>query len=302
VFFLPAFGHLLSALLEYHAEIEAGGYTGSQDELMRRIVVAITAVVLGVCYFPILQGMWNQWSNDEDMGHGFVVPIVILWIIWREQRRWIAPAPQPSWWGVVLLAGAAGLHFVSTIGAGLFAGSVAFVLSAAGAVLCLGGFAFLRVWTFPFLLTLFMLPKLAVVYNQVTLPLQLLASRLAEVILLTGGLSVIREGNIMDVGGHRIEVAAACSGIRYLLSLGFVAVVFAYLSDAKPWMRVALLAAAIPVAIVANAVRVAASASVPALDSGTPHAFAGWLVFVLCLAMLVLVHRLLNAAYTRYHA
>ncbi len=176
------------------------------------------------------------------------------------------------------------------------------ILSAVGAVLCLGGFAFLRSWTFPFLLALFMLPKLAIVYNQVTLPLQLLASRLAEVMLLAGGASVIRAGNILDVGGHRVAVAEACNGIRYLLSLGFVAVVFAYLSDAKPWMRVALLAAAVPVAILANAMRVAASASAPALDAGALHAFSGWLVFVLCLAMLMIVRRLLNAAYAHYHA
>ena len=272
------------------------------DKLMRRIVVAVTAVALIICYFPILRGMFNQWSNDEDMSHGFVVPIVILGIIWKERNRWTALPTQPSWWGVVLLSFAACMHFVSSMGAGLFAGSLAFVLSIAGVVLCLGGFSLLGAWTFPFLLALFMLPKLAIVYNQVTLPLQLLASRLAEVVLLTGGVSVIREGNIMAVGGHRIEVAAACSGIRYLLSLGFVAVVFAYLSDAKPWMRVALLAAAVPVAIVANAMRVAASASVPALDSGALHAFSGWLVFVMCLAMLILVRRLLNAAYARYQA
>lgn len=270
--------------------------------MMRRIVVVVTAVVLAVCYAPVLRGMFDQWSHDEDMGHGLVVPIVILWIVWKERNRWIALPIQPSWWGFALLAVAACVHFVSVIGAGLFAGSVAFVLSVAGAVLCLGGFAFLRTWTFPFLLALFMLPKLAIVYNQVTLPLQLLASRLAEVMLLAGGASVTREGNIIDVSGHRIAVVEACSGIRYLLSLGFVAVVFAYLSDAKPWMRVALLAAAVPVAILANAMRVAASASVPALDAGALHAFSGWLLFVLCLAMLVIVHRLLNAAYARYHA
>jgi exosortase len=268
----------------------------------RRIVVAVTAVALVVCYAPILRGMFDQWLHDEDMGHGLVVPIVILWIVWRERKRWMALSPQPSWWGLALLAAAACVHFMSVMGAGLFAGSVAFVLSVAGAVLCLGGPAFFRTWTFPFLLALFMLPKLAIVYNQVTLPLQLLASRLAEVMLLAGGTSVIREGNIIDAGGHRIAVAEACSGIRYLLSLGFVAVVLAYLSDAKPWMRVALLAAAVPVAILANAMRVAASASVPALDAGALHAFAGCLVFVLCLAMLAIVRHLLNAAYAHYHA
>lgn len=264
--------------------------------------MALTAVLLAVCYAPVLGGMFDQWSHDEDMGHGFVVPIVVLWIVWRERKRWIALPPQPSWWGVALLALAAGMHFMSVAGAGLFAGSVAFLVSVAGAVLCLGGFAFLRTWTLPFLLALFMLPKLAVVYNQVTLPLQLLASRLAELMLLAGGAAVTREGNIIDVGGHSIAVAEACNGIRYLLSLGFVVVVFAYLADAKSWMRLALLASAIPVAILANAVRVAASASIPALDSGVPHALAGGLVFVLCLVMLVLVRRVVNATYTRYHA
>jgi len=246
--------------------------------------------------------MFDQWLNDEDMGHGLVVPVVILWIVWRERNRWISLPIQPSWWGLALLAAAACIHFMSVMGAGLFAGSIAFVISAAGTVLCLGGFAFLRVWTFPFLLALFMLPKLAIVYNQATLPLQLLASRFAEVILLAGGASVTRDGNIINVGGHSILVAEACSGIRYLLSLGFVAVVFAYLADAKPWMRVALLAAALPIAILANAIRVAASAFVPALDAGAPHAFAGMLIFVLCLAVLAIVRRLLNAAYAHYHA
>ncbi len=268
----------------------------------RRILIAVTAIALVVCYAPILRGMFDQWLNDEDMGHGLVVPIVILWIVWRERKRWVALPPQPSWWGLALLAVAASVHFISLMGAGLFAGSVAFVLSVAGAVLCLGGPAFFRTWTFPFLLALFMLPKLAIVYNQVTLPLQLIASRLAEIMLLVGGASVIREGNIIDAGGHRVAVAEACSGIRYLLSLGFVAVVLAYLSDAKPWMRVALLATAVPVAILANALRVAASASMPAFDAGALHAICGCLVFVLCIAMLAIVRRLLNAAYARYHA
>lgn len=268
----------------------------------RRAVVAISVALLLFCYAPILRGMFDQWSNDEDMGHGVAVPLVILWIVWSERERWIQLSPQPSLWGVALLAIAAGAHFLSVMGAGLFAGSVAFVLSAAAAVLCLGGYPFLRAWAFPFLLAAFMLPKLAVVYNQVTLPLQLLASRLAEFMLRAGGASVLREGNIIDVGGHKIAVVEACSGIRYLLSLGFVAVVFAYVFDARPWMRAALLAAAVPVAIVANAVRVAAAASVPSLVAGTLHTFSGSFVFVLCLGMLVIVRLLLNAAYDRYHA
>jgi exosortase len=246
--------------------------------------------------------MVDQWSTDEDMSHGFVVPFVVLWVIWREHGRWRKLAPQPSAWGFAVLAAGAGLAIIAALGGGLFAGSVAFLISIAGAVLCLGGIPFLRIWAFPFLLSLFMLPKLAIVYNQFTLPLQLLASRMAAAMLTTGGIGVIRQGNILDVAGHRIAVAEACNGIRYLLSLGFIAVVFAYLADSKPWMRAALLAAVVPLAILANALRVAASAYVPALDSGTPHAVSGWLIFVFCLAILASLRLFINSVYGRYHA
>jgi len=268
----------------------------------RQAVVILTAVTLAACYAPTLRGMFEQWSNDEDMSHGFLVPIVILWVVWRERQRWRALEAEPNWWGFALLAAAAGMQFASVIGVGLFAGSVAFLVSVAGAVLCLGGVAWLRALAFPLALGVFMLPKLAVVYNQATLPLQLLASRIAAGILTAAGIGVIREGNILDVGGHRIAVVEACDGIRYLLSLGFMAVVFAYLSDSKPWMRWALLAAAVPIAILANAVRVAAAGWLPPLEAGVPHAVCGCLIFVLCLAALMLLRRLFNKVYVRYQS
>lgn len=271
-------------------------------ELKRRTVLALTAALLLICYAPTLRGMSQQWWNDEDMGYGFLVPIVIAWILWRERSHWQNLASEPSPWGFALLALGASMHAAGAVGGGLFASSVAFLVSVAGAVACLSGFGLLRAWTFPFLLALFMLPKLAIVYDQGTLPLQLLASRLAAGVLTVSGIGVIREGDILDVGGRRVAVAEACSGIRYLLPLGFVALVFAYLSDPKPWMRLALLAAAIPVAIFANAVRVAGSAWVSALDSGAAHQVFGWVIFTLSLALLLPLPRLFNSAYARYHA
>jgi exosortase len=221
--------------------------------------------------------------------------------VWRERARFLTLPLSPSWWGFLLLAGAALVEAISSLGLGLFASSVAFLVSIIGVVLCLGGFAFLRVWAFPLALSLFMLPKLAIVYNKTTLPLQLLASRLATTVLSGVGYRVIREGVILDVGGHRVSVVEACSGVRYLLSLAFIAVVFAYLADIKPWMRWVLLVAAVPIAIVANAVRVAVSAAVPALDSGTPHEMAGAAVFLLCLILVFFVHRMFNSLYGWSH-
>ena len=268
----------------------------------RRVFIACFAVLaLVVCYLSTLRGMCNQWWTDEDMSHGFAVPLVIAWIVWRERARWLTLPVSPTWWGLPLLAGAAAMQMVSMLGLGLFASSVAFLGSVAGAVLCLRGFGFLRVWAFPLGLSLFMLPKLAIVYSQTTLPLQLLASRLAASLLSTTGFRVVREGVILDVAGHRVSVVEACSGVRYLLSLAFIAVVFAYLADVKAWMRWVLLLAAVPIAILANAIRIAMAAAIPALDSGTPHEVAGWGVFVLCLILIFLVHRTFNSLYTWSH-
>lgn len=120
--------------------------------------------------------------------------------------------------------------------------------------------------------------------------------------LSLAGFSVLREGNILDVSGHRISVVEACDGIRYLLPLAFIAVLFAYLSDSKRWMRLALLTAAIPIAILANSLRVAAAACVPALAEGTAHSVSGLLIFAFCLPALMLFRRMINSVYTRLYA
>lgn len=260
---------------------------------MRRVIASLATVALVVCYASTLGGMVRQWWTDEDMGYAFFVPVVIGWIVWRERGRWRSLPVKPSLWGFAVLALAAGLQIASALGAGLFAGSLAFVLSLAGVVLCLLGFAWLRTWAFPLLLTLFMLPKLAIVYNQITLPLQLLATRLAGGILSAAGFMVSRDGNILNVAGHSVAVVEACDGIRYLLPLAFLGLVFAYASGAKSWIRLAMLAAAIPTAIVANALRVAFSGLSPALTEGTPHALLGTIIFLLCLGLLAAIYRLL---------
>ena len=264
--------------------------------------MVLTAVALLVCYAATLRGMVDQWSSDDDMSHGFLVPPVILWIVWRERARWRALPPEPSLWGFAVLVFGALLQFSAVLGVGLFAGALALLFSIAGAVICLGGFTWLRILAFPLLLAVFTLPKLAIVYNQMTLPLQLIASRIAVGILRIAGIGAIRDGNILDVGGHKVAVAEACNGIRYLLSLGFMAVVLAYLFDSKTWMRLALLAGAVPIAIFANAIRVAAVGWLPSLESGVPHIAAGAALFVVCLVALVLLRVLLNYTFFRAYS
>jgi exosortase len=268
----------------------------------RPVLIVTTIAALLLCYASTLQGMFDQWMIDEDMGHGLLVPLVVAWVVWRERGRWLAMKAVPSGWGFLLLAIGALFHVLSMVGAGLFAASVGLVVSMAGAVMCIGGWPFLRAWSFPLLLALFMLPKLAIAYSQVTLPMQLLASRLAASMLSVGGVNVALQGNVLEVGGHRVAVEEACNGVRYLLSLGFTAVVFAYAVDRRAWMRAALLVSVVPIAIVANAARVAAAAWIPRLDSGTPHTVAGVCVFAACLVAIAFTRVGLAKIWERRHA
>lgn len=257
-------------------------------------MAAISAVALLVCYASTLYAMGRQWCNDEDMRYAFLVPLVVGWIVWRERRNWMSLTIEPSLWGAAMVLLGALLHLLGVLGAGLFVSSLAFLVSVAGVVLWLGGGRLMRAWAFPLLLCLFMLPKLAIAYNRTTLPLQLLASRLAAGMLSSAGIGVIRSGNILDVGGHRVLVADAANGIRYLLALGFIGVLLAYLSNPSPWMRLGLLAVSMPLAILANAVAVAMSAWVPGLNSGAAHVGMESVVFLSSAAVLASAARRLG--------
>jgi len=266
----------------------------------------LAALAILLCYAPIWRGLLGQWSSDEDMSHGFVVPLCIAWIVWRERSRWLKLTPQPSAWGFLLIAIGTLGHLASAGGAGLFAGVLAAMITVTGAVLAIGGFTYLRVWMFPLALTLFMLPKLAVVYNQATLPMQLLATNIAAGMLRIFGSHVLVDGNIIHVANQQISVTEACNGLRYLLPLGFLSVVLGYLHGKKPWMRWGLLAAAVPVAIVANALRVASTAWLmlinPVYGEGTCHTLTGIVIFTACLALMLAINGIFNRFQRGAHA
>jgi exosortase len=257
----------------------------------------VTMAIL-LCYAGILRGLVDQWASDEDMSHGFVVPLCIAWIVWRERNRWLKLTPKPSPWGFLFIAFGAVGHVFSAGGAGLFGGVLAMIVSVAGAILAIGGVAYLRAWLFPLALTVFMLPKLAVVYNQVTLPMQNVATNIAAGILRIFGGHVQVDGNIIRIANQQVAVEEACNGLRYLLPLGFLSVMFGYLYGRKPWMRWALLLAAIPVAIGANAFRVASTAWLmlinPAYGEGLYHAMTGIVIFAACLAILLAINWIFN--------
>src|SRR5947207_2198237 len=142
------------------------------------------------------------------------------------------------------------------LAAELFLQRTAVLITLVGILLVLGGVGLLRELVFPLALLPFMIPIPTVVYNQITFPLQLFASQVAEFVLGVFGIPVLRDGNVLELASQKLSVAEACSGIRSLLSLTFLSLVFSYFFDKKVWMRWVLLVGTVPIAILANSARV----------------------------------------------
>ena len=273
------------------------GVSAAETEYARRPVWPLLAwfsLLLGICYGPTLWRLVQVWDRDPDMGHGFFVPAVSAGIVWlkRERLERLPVAPNP--WGVVLVAYAGVQFYVATIGAEIFLARTAFIISLIGITLALFGAHYVRELAFALGLLFFMVPIPSILYNQVALPLQFLASRGAEHALQLLNIPVRRAGNILEVSGHELLVATACSGIRSLLSLGFVALAYGYFCEQRLWMRALLFVAAVPTALAANMARVTLTglfaARDPKLTEGALHSFLGWLIFVIATLGLIGFH------------
>lgn len=163
------------------------------------------AVLLCICYAPIGSLLVWQWMNDEDMGHGFFVPVIAVYIAWQKRDELAAATLKPSNLGIVLILLGMAQALAGTLGAELFISRTAIIVSIIGCVMYLGGFPALRILGFPLFLLCFMVPIPVIIYNQITFPLQLLASNVAEVALKALGYPVLRDGNILELPSQKLS-------------------------------------------------------------------------------------------------
>lgn len=239
-----------------------------------------------------------QWSTDEDMSHGFFVPAIAGFIVWQRREELAATQARPSMWGLLLVAWGCIQLLLGYLGTELFTARTAFVITLIGAVWTLGGPPFLKKLAFPLGLLFLMVPIPAVIYSQITFPLQILASQFAASALDVFGIPVLREGNILDVSGHLLSVVEACSGIRSLLTLTFLSLVYGYFFERRMWVRIALFVSVIPVAIFVNGSRITITGILttvkPELAEGFFHEATGLFLFFAAFVVLILLHQLFS--------
>ena len=259
----------------------------------------VIAGLVAALYGPLLAQMVVQWWQDPDYGHGFVVPLFVGYVVYQRRHELRQVPLEPSNLGFLVMLGAIVLFLAGTLGAELFVSRSSLLLLFGGMILFFAGWKMLRAVAFPLVFLVLMIPLPALIYNQVTFPLQLLASRLASNSLELFGVPVLREGNVLVLPNYSLEVVEACSGIRSLMSLVALAVAYGYFVEKRLWARITLVVLMVPIAVASNALRVVGAGVVtyfwgPQYAEGFFHFFQGWLIFVSAVACMLFVHWLLS--------
>ena len=288
------------------AEPESAG--GLVPWLAAHLDVLALGILLIVAFWPILTGIYGSWFDENAyMEHGILVIPAAAYMTWTKKEKLQTIPRQPSGWGVFLLLAGALQAMFGTIAQWIWVERTAFLVSLVGYIMAVFGWRMVRELIYPLCTLILMITPPTFIFERLTLSLQLLASRLGEFFLETLGYSVLREGNVLEMVGIKLSVEEACSGIRSLVAIFFMCVLYNYFFVEGRKMKALLLALCIPVAIMGNAVRIVATGVAsqynPALVQGAAHEAFGYVSVVAAAAGVVILHQILQsvAKTWRYH-
>lgn len=279
-----------------------GSIGPNEDSPPRRygwLPYAIITALLVAIYYRIAGKLVYDWYTIPDYSHGFLVPLFAGFLIWDKRKALSAIPVKPTWRGILLIVFAIILLILGVYGVELFTTRMSFLFLMGGLIWTFFGGRMLRELRFPLLVLILAIPIPAIIFNHITFPLQLLASRIASDILPMLGVPVLQEGNVIQLPVMKLEVAEACSGIRSLMSLFALAVFYGYFLERTTTRRTILALASIPIAVAANVVRIVGTGLCvqywdPDKALGFFHEFSGWVMFVISLGCLYLVHRVMR--------
>jgi exosortase len=261
--------------------------------------VVLVSIALGalliILYHHIAFKLVHDWLNLPDYSHGLLIPFFALYLVWDKRRALEQLPVRPSWAGLPLVLFGLAVLIIGIFGADLFLSRISFIILTIGLVWTLLGPVFLHQLRFFFFVLVLAIPFPTLIMNHITFPLQLMASKVASAMLPWAGVPVLREGNVIELPAMKLEVAEACSGIRSLMSLFTVAVIYGYFLERGALRRTILAISAIPIAVAANAARIFGTGLCvqywdPDKALGFFHEFSGWLMFLVSLSCLYVIH------------
>jgi exosortase len=264
-----------------------------------RALGLLLALSIGWLYAGVASGLAAEWASSADASYGIVLASVALLVAWRRRAALaeaIDPAAAAAPGAAIMLLGFT-VYLAGHFGADLFLTRISLPLVIVGALWFLAGWRALTTMAAPLLFFTIAIPLPTLIASAVTMPLQLTASRVAEASLTTMGVPVFRDGNVLELPSAALEVAEACSGLRSIISLAAISVLLAWTEPSRP-RRIAIVAISLPLAIVMNGLRIAATGLAceawgPRAASGSWHTFTGWITFVVSVFLLMQLQRLM---------
>lgn len=258
------------------------------------IQIGIITICMALLYARVIEKLVYDWIHMADFSHGFLIPIISLYFVYERRDRLLTLTPSGRWTGLGLIVFGILLLLLGNLATEFFTTRISFLIVIGGIILFLLGKDFCKLLLFPLIFLILMFPIPSILMDRITFPMQVFASKAAAGSLYTIGIPVLREGNIIQLANTSLEVAEACSGIRSLISLLALSVVFAYFSQRAPWKRIILVISTFPIAIIANAARVAGTGILAhyygnSIAQGFFHGFSGWILFVVAFVCLFAV-------------
>lgn len=227
---------------------------------IKKFPVSVVSLFLGggflFAFSPVLTGLWKVWSSSDDSSHGFFIIPIALYICWQKKQVLGQISTKYSWLGFFGFVIALLLYIGSEYAGIETITSVSMIFCLVGLILFLFGWEVLKELAFPLFFLVFMVPVPGQIFSSLTMPLQLIVSKLSVSLASSFGLAILREGNVIYLPDQVLEVVQACSGLRSLMSLLTLSLVMGYLTLKKNIFRVTLFVSALPIAIFVNIVRV----------------------------------------------
>lgn len=263
------------------------------------VLAGTVFAALILLYLPFLKKLVLDWGVNEDYSHGYFIPFLCVYFIYSMRRDLEQLSIKPSSWGVLLIILGLAQLLVAKIGSEYFLQRTSLILVLLGVILYLLGWEYLKKLLFPVCYLIFMIPLPAIIWNKIAFPMQLFASSLTEDVVYMIGIPIFREGNILHLPNTTLEVVAACSGLRSLMTMFALSGALAFLSSCVYWKKIIIFLSAAPIAIIANIIRLVGTAVLashfgPDVADGFLHDFSGLAVFLIGLGMLIGVNMLVH--------
>ena len=258
------------------------------------LIILVMAVAL-VSLWPFWDGLerlWSAWVDTPEYSHGLLIPPIAAFLVWQQKDRLERLPFGGSWWGVLIVLTGAAVLALGQLGTVFTLVQYAYVITLFGLALALLGWRAFRLVAIPLLIVMFMIPLPQFVLANLSTKLQLLSSQIGVSLIRLFGISVFLEGNVIDLGGYKLQVADACSGLRYLFPLMTMGFLMAYFYKGALWKRILLFLSSIPITVLMNSFRIGIIGITvdrwgTVMAEGFLHEFQGWMVFMVSIVLMV---------------